>query len=653
MSENRLRIGFVTSSILVKTGFSNNARYLLPYLYKTGKYELFHLNQCIDDNDPNLKRFPWKNSGVFRRGEFDEGKFNNPGEEGYRRFVSYGNTAVERFVRENKLDVLIHCEDGWSSEVSAYLDSKWYSYLKDNVLQWTTADSLPILPIFKTWAERCRNVWFWADFAERALKEESMDKFGHVKTVYGAVDTADYTPSTVQEKNDLRKKFGIDEDTKIFIQLGRNQLRKLYPHTIESFATFKKENPQHKAKLLFHCSWAEGGGWPLDRLMEYFGLQKDDVLTTYFCQACADWNVQPYEGEHKDCPKCQAKNSRITAGITSTVSNKDISKIYGLCDASVSPYTSGGYEYHNIQSLLCGLPLLCSEYSSGETFVKEPFVFRLDGEHTFETGTGFIKFVPNIDTMVKFYKTICEMSPAQKTEISRQGRVWAENTFSYEIIGKQLENWLDTRKKVDWDYKYPETPPKNPHAQIPPIQDNVEWLKYLYKNILLMDVDEKDPGLDSWLVRLNAGQPRAEIEHFFRHTADQENRKNPKVIDFGDLLEKSGKKRILLTIPESAGDIYIATSLFESIRKRYPAETWDFYVATKPEFQDILLGNPFVTKVLNYAPEMDNILMFEGMGNLTGYFDIVYPIHLLTQRMINYTHNGIDSFDIDLVAKTV
>jgi glycosyltransferase involved in cell wall biosynthesis len=653
MSEQRkLRVGVVTSSILVKTGFSNNIRCLLPYLYQTGKYELFHLNQCIDDNDPNLKRFPWKNAGVFRKGEFDEARFNNPAEEPMRRSISYGNAAIERFILENKLDILLLIEDPWAFSLESYIKSKWYPHLKQNTLLWTTADSLPILPDIKTWAENCHNVWFWADFAERVLKEENIEKYGHVKTLYGAIDTSEYTPLSKEEKSQWRKKFNLDDDTKIFIQLGRNQLRKLYPQTLESFAEFKKQNPNQKAKLLFHCSWSDGGGWPLEKLRDDFKVSNEDVLTTYFCRQCGEWEIKAFQGEEKPCKCCGMANSQITAGINSTITNKEVSIIYGICDASVSPYTSGGYEFHNIQSLLCGLPLLCSEYSSGETFVAQPFVFKLDGNYTFEAQTGFKKFAPFITTMTNFYKRICELSEDERLEIGRLGRDWAIKNFSYQIIGKQLEKWLDNQKAIEWDYTYPEVEPKNPFAEIPPIQDNTEWVRRLYKDILKMTVDDNDPGLQSWVTRLSGGQPRAEIESYFRKVADEENKKNPKTIDFGDLLEKNDKKRILLTIPESAGDVYMSTSLYESIRNRYPAETHDFYVATKPQFHDILLGNPYVTKVLHYTPEMDNTLLFEGMGSIRGYFDVVYPIHLLSQRMIAYTHGGVDSHDI-ILHKTV
>ena len=40
--------------------------------------------------------------------------------------------AVEDFIIRNKLDVVIHQEDIWSSSEEAYLRSKWWPYMKNN-----------------------------------------------------------------------------------------------------------------------------------------------------------------------------------------------------------------------------------------------------------------------------------------------------------------------------------------------------------------------------------------------------------------------------------------------------------------------------------------------------------------------------------------
>jgi hypothetical protein len=99
-------------------------------------------------------------------------------------------------------------------------------------------------------------------------------------------------------------------------------------------------------------------------------------------------------------------------------------------------------------------------------------------------------------------------------------------------------------------------------------------------------------------------------------------------------------------MPESAGDIFLSTALFKSIKNRYP--TFTLYVATKPQYKDILDGNPYVDKWLEYNPVMDNLIWLEGNNTHDGYFDIAYLPYSCTQRMLNYLHNGIDKIDFNL-----
>lgn len=645
--QTKLRVGIITSSILIKTGFSNNIRSLLPLLYKTGKYELFHLNQGIAET-PDFQRFPWHNESVFKNGTFDVGRFQSQ-DEGYKRHVSYGNLAVESFIINNKLDVVIHIEDIWSSAEDAYLKSKWWPHYKNNFLQWTTADSLPILPNFKTWAENCPNMWFWTSFAEKSLKEENPNKYGHVITVPGCLDVSEYQPILSYEKQELRKRNNIPNDTFLFFQLGRNQLRKLYPFTIESFAKFKKFNPEIKAKLLFHCNWCEG--WPLERLTQEYKLNKEDVLATYFCLNCGEWEVKPYEGEYKNCKYCgihgqpphqnnHRGDGQKTAGVDSTISNKEMSKIYGMCDGAVSAFTSGGLEFFSVESLLCGIPLLCTDYSCGKDFTCQDFVFPLDGTHTFEVGTGFVKAVPNINTMVKFYERICKMKPDEKKKITQQGRQWAIETFGAENISKRLQEWIDSRSPIEWDFQY-KIDPKDPNAQIDNIQDNSEFIKHCYKKILNMNVADDDSGKKYWEQFLAKPEnTRENMVQYFRSVAFQENSKNVQQQDFSVQLLQNNKKHLLIILKESIGDLIYSTALLASFRKNYPKEDWNIYFATSPQYRDIFDANPNIDKVLDYQGFMEDEIFCTGRGKTKGYFHAYAHLGNSMQHKLNYLTNS-------------
>jgi hypothetical protein len=104
------------------------------------------------------------------------------------------------------------------------------------------------------------------------------------------------------------------------------------------------------------------------------------------------------------------------------------------------------------------------------------------------------------------------------------------------------------------------------------------------------------------------------------------------------LVDTTDKLNILLILPESAGDIFLSTSLLESFKELYP-ESYIYY-ACKPEYFRILEDNPHIYKVIQYYPIMENQIAMEGSGLWKGLFDISIILSIFTQRHLNYLNNG-------------
>jgi len=100
-------------------------------------------------------------------------------------------------------------------------------------------------------------------------------------------------------------------------------------------------------------------------------------------------------------------------------------------------------------------------------------------------------------------------------------------------------------------------------------------------------------------------------------------------------------------MPESAGDVLLCTSLLRSLRETYP--DYKLYFATKPEFKDILKGNPYIDEVIDYDQNMDNLVLMEGIEAHQGYFDIAFLPHAATQRFLTYMHNGQDKIAFNIL----
>ena len=62
-------------------------------------------------------------------------------------------------------------------------------------------------------------------------------------------------------------------------------------------------------------------------------------------------------------------------------------------------------------------------------------------------------------------------------------------------------------------------------------------------------------------------------------------------------------------MPKSAGDVLCSTSLMRSIKELYP--DFELYFATERKYFDLLKGNPFIDKIIEYKVEMNNIFYSE------------------------------------------
>ena len=247
-NKKRLNIGIISNLPGVgKTGLARNQGALLPMLYDLNKYNLFFLAQGANCGDPNFQKLPIKVEGVFRN--FDQVRFQQ--DDGYKRHVAYGNCSCEEFVVKNRLDIVIHSDDIWSANFQNYCSSDWFQNVKQNFIQHSTCDSLPILQDFLDWGKSGCQMWFWTSFAEKELKQINPELYKHCRTVHGAINTENFKPLLRHERLELRHKFGIQDDEKVFIYLSRNQLRKVgFWADIEAFAKFKKRHPTKKIKLL-------------------------------------------------------------------------------------------------------------------------------------------------------------------------------------------------------------------------------------------------------------------------------------------------------------------------------------------------------------------------------------------------------------------
>lgn len=635
---SKKKILLQTDFSLAKTGFGRNAKAILGHLYKSDKYEVVHYCCGMQAGHPHLSRTPWKSLGCLPHDEKELNEIKK--DPNFERLASYGAYYLDKTIQEEKPDVYLAVQDIWGVDFA--INKPWFK--KTNSIIWTTLDSLPILPSAIEAAKKVPNYWVWSNFA---AKEMNRLGYNNVETVHGAVDDKSFFRLEDSKRKELRKRFSIDENAFVVGFVFRNQLRKSVPNLIEGYKIWKQSNPDAKnTKLLLHTHFGEG--WNILKLADEYGVNKNEIITTYVCKSCLNYEVKPFAGQDIKCKFCSGEKTQMTTNVGIGVSEEELNEVYNLMDVYVHPFTSGGQEIPIQEAKYSELITLVTNYSCGEEMCEQDaHSLPLDWSEYREHGTEFRKASTYPSSIAKQINKVFKMRPQERKEMGEKAREWAIKNFSVENVGKLIESKIDSMPKISEEAFEIVSEERNPHVKIEEIEDNGKWILSLYKNILrLNDIDENDNGYKYWMNEIQKGARRQDIENFFRQQAQKDNQKNKKV-SFEDVLDKNDEgKRIIFVIPESAGDIYMATSLFKCLKDQYPDH--NLYVATKPEYFEILEGNPYVFRVLNYIPQMDNLLWLEGAGDHKGYFEVAYLAHAGTQRFLNYLHNGKDKIAFDL-----
>ncbi len=629
------KIFYHSDSALSKTGFGRHAKALLSYLYKTGKYEI--TAYCCGYNYSNsaLKKTPWKSIGVLPDSKEEVQKINS--EPGASKSASYGSRLIDRVIEEEKPDFYIGVQDIWGVEYA--IDKPWFNKIHSVV--WTTLDSLPVLPSAVERAKQVKNYWIWSDFATKALHELGHK---HVKTVQGCIETDKFFKLDKKKKNFLRKRHGLSDKDFIIGFVFRNQLRKSVPNLLEGFSKFKKKCPN--AKLLLHTSWSEG--WNIHRLADENKVDRKDIYTTFVCKSCSSYYVRNYDGQEKNCEVCGSKKSVITTCTAAGVSEKSLNEIYNLMDVYCHPFTSGGQEIPIQEAKLTELVTLVTNYSCGEDQCEEGSgSIPLKWNAYREPQTEFIKASTCPNSIAKNLEKVYRMTSSQKDKLGKQARDWVINKFSVEVIGKKVENFLDSLEKTGYSFEEDgqEEVRNYPEAFVPDNFNLNEWVISLYDKILNRKVDVCDEGHKHWIKQLSNGVKKEDVESYFRKVAITHNNKYfpLKMEDFLD--EDDEGRRILYIMPGSEKDVFMATSLLKSIKEKYPDE--NLYFCTDKKNFSILNGNSLIHKVIPYYSAFDNILALEGAGRESSFFEIVFAPHMSVQKTKNYIHNMKDFVDKD------
>lgn len=602
------------------TGFGKNKKNILKYLYKTGKYNIIEVANGREAGDPELDCLPWKCIGSYVKK-----KRSNDSET--ERSNAYGCFGIDDVINEYRPDVYIGIEDIWAFK--NFHHKPWWN--KVNSMIWTTLDSIPILPQAVEYAPKIKNYYVWSNFAEDAFQDIGYD---HVKTLRGSIDTDLFYRFNDDQRDALRLHKKISKDDFIIGFVFRNQLRKSLPNLLDGFKKFKEKHAN--SKLLLHTGWHEG--WDIPRLLEEKGISHNDILTTYYCKDCGNYEVLPFSGKEIQCPHCGGKNmSTIT--VVNGVTEKQLNEIYNLMDVYCHPFTSGGQEIPIQEAKLTELVTLVTDYSCGQdSCSEESGGLPLKWNEYREPGTQFIKASTDPNDIFEKLELVYSMSQKEKSFMGKKAREWVINNFSIDVIGSKLENIIDEMPFLGEDVDI-ENKNFNESFEMPSNLSNEDFVVSLYKNILHDDVDKNTPGFKKWSEDLN--NQRITQKNLYEHfilIAKKENSK--KQIDFKDILDQDDEgKRVAVVVPNNDVDVFLVNSLMSNLQEKHKNN--NIYIFTNPENFQYIEDNPHVHKCLEYSDSLENPFILEGVGDHEGYFVAAYYPTATTRFLPCNIHNGI------------
>jgi glycosyltransferase involved in cell wall biosynthesis len=225
------------------------------------------------------------------------------------------------------------------------------------------------------------------------------------------VDTHIFKPLNYLERQKLRAELGWDGF--IFLHLGAMTSNKGIHFLLKAFAAIVSDYPDAKLVL-------KG----LDSL-----YSSEDLLVQ---------NVGELTYDEAD----KVMQRLIYVGDTLPFSK--VAQLYQAADAYISPYLAEGFNMPVLESISCGLPVVCTQGGPTDDFTTPMSALHIDStlqETQLEQGyTGFL-LVPSLDHLIELMKQVIE-DQSFVTQARKTGHEFVKTHFTWRSVVDQLLNVL-------------------------------------------------------------------------------------------------------------------------------------------------------------------------------------------------------------------
>jgi glycosyltransferase involved in cell wall biosynthesis len=219
-------------------------------------------------------------------------------------------------------------------------------------------------------------------------------------------EPAEFTPLSVEERRNRRATLGIHADALVFLNIGAMTWNKGIAPLLGAFAQYRLQD--ERAVLLLKGSEA---------------LYGDQV------SAAAQEAVQTFP---------LLKDPKVHAAIRyvpHNLSRSELTRLYQVSDAYVSPYRAEGFNLPVLEALAAGLPVLVTAGGATDDFCPEHLCLRIAAKGLSTTIGRYLE--PAVDSIVDCMAKVANDS-ALRTRAARQAPEWVAERYSWTRITRQL-----------------------------------------------------------------------------------------------------------------------------------------------------------------------------------------------------------------------
>lgn len=466
---NKKRILFVSESPWFSTGYSVYTTELLSRLVHKSDVEIAQLAIYASQNDPNIKKYPWKIYG-------NKPDKNHPNYAAYKNpTAQFGDFSYNQVLLDFMPDIVMDIRDWWMIEYQQR--SPFRDFYK-----WAIMPTVDAAPQNNQWIatyEDADAVFAYSEFGRDTLKSQS-DNINFIDIPSPA---ASNTFKMVQNKDRHKTEFGINPGSFIIGTVMRNQKRKLYPDLLKSFRDLL--NATNKNNIFLYChTYYPDIGWDIPSLLDRYSLS-NRVLFTYKCKNCNHVSPDFFQDAMQVCKKC-GKFSNQLVGINNKMSEEDLAKIYNVFDIYVQYANSEGFGMPQLEAAYCGLPVISTYYSAMESVIDniggigiEPIAYHNEAE------TGCLRAIPDNNKFVSILQNIINKPIEEIRKMGTDVMNKAKKHYTWDKVADIWSSYIDTVDPVDIKTTWFSGPRiKKPQTDIPSNISMVEKVNFIFNNVL-------------------------------------------------------------------------------------------------------------------------------------------------------------------------